>query len=54
MADLAALIERAKRHVMTPDEKFEQRVSFVYAQQDWSSGHALPKERIREMLREGS
>lgn len=47
---LLDLIERARHHIMTPIEKFEQRVSFVFAQQDWSSGHALPKDRIREML----
>lgn len=47
---LLDLIERARHHVMTPIEKFDQRVSFVFAQQDWSSGNALPKERIREML----
>lgn len=47
---LAELVERARHHVMTPEEKFEQRVSFVYAQQDHSSGHVMPKDEIRQML----
>lgn len=31
-ADLEALVERARRHRMSPQERFEQRVSFVWAQ----------------------
>lgn len=48
----AELIERARNHKMTPAEKFEQRVSFVYGQQDWSSGNARSKDDIRAHLRE--
>lgn len=48
--ELAALIERARKHKMTPQEMFEQRVSFVYAQQDWSSKHQKTKDEIRAML----
>ena len=47
--ELKGAIERARNHVMTPEEKFEQRVSFVYGQQD----HDKPgksKDEIREML----
>ena len=48
--DLAAAIERARNHKMTPQERLEQRVSFVYGQQDWSSGHARTKDEVREHL----
>jgi len=48
--ELEALIERARNHKMTPNEKFEQRVSFVYGQQDWSSGNARSKEEIRQAI----
>lgn len=47
--ELEAAIERMRNHVMTPEEKFEQRVSFVYGQQD----HDKPgksKDEIRQML----
>lgn len=49
-SDLTALIERARNYKMTPQERFEQRVSFVYGQQDWSSGNTKSKDEIREML----
>lgn len=48
--ELEAAIDRARKHVMTPQEKFEQRVSFVYGQQDWSSGRARSKDEIRQSL----
>lgn len=44
--ELEAAIERAKNHVMTPEEVFEQRVSFV-----WGMGKGdRTKDEIREML----
>jgi len=51
-SDLEAAIERARNHVMTPEERFEQRVSFVYGQQDYDNPHSLTKEKIRQMLAE--
>ena len=48
--ELKAALERCKNHVMTPEEKFEQRVSFVYGQQDWSGRHQRTKEEIRQHL----
>lgn len=47
---LDAAIEKARHHVMTPEEKFEQRVSFVYAQQDWGNPNRRSKDEIRQML----
>lgn len=52
--ELKKALEKARSHVMTPEEKFEQRVSFVYGQQD----HDKPgksKDEIRQMIidREG-
>jgi len=48
--ELDRLIERARNHKMTPHERFEQRVSFVYGQQDWSSPHQRTKDEIRQHL----
>lgn len=48
--ELEAAIKRARNHKMTPAERFEQRVSFVYGQQDWSSGNAISKAAIRDHL----
>lgn len=45
---LALLMERARNHRMTPREKFEQRVSFVYGQM----GGAITKEEARRQLAE--
>lgn len=47
---LLALIERARHHVMTPAEKFEQRVSFVYGQ---LMGR-IPKDEVRRQLETGA
>lgn len=44
--ELLAALDRAKRHVMTPEEVFEQRVSFVYGM----SNSGLTKDEIRDML----
>lgn len=52
MADsdrLRDLIERARHHKMTPEEKFEQRVSFVYGQQS-HRGPQRTKDEIRRHL----
>lgn len=48
---LEALIERARNHRMTPAERFEQRVSFVFGQQDYDSPCQMTKDEIREHLR---
>lgn len=50
MLTTTELIERARNHKMTPQEKFEQRVSFVYGQQDWSAKHQFTKDQIRTRL----
>jgi hypothetical protein len=48
---LDRLVEAARAHVMTPAERFEQRVSFIYGQM--ADGHgALSKDDIRQKLRE--
>jgi hypothetical protein len=47
---LRTALDRVKGHVMSPQEKFEQRVSFVYGQQDWSSPHQQTKDEIRQHL----
>lgn len=48
--ELLRLLERAKLHVMTPDEIFEQRVSWCYGMQDCSAGNMLSKDQVREIL----
>ena len=45
--ELLALIERARHHKMTPEEKFEQRVSFVYGMQDFGNPKPRTKDEIR-------
>ena len=47
---LLALIERAKKHIMSPEEKFEQRVLLVFGQQDYDNGDRFTKTEIRAML----
>lgn len=47
---LLELIERARHHKMTPEEVFEQRVSFVYGQQDHDNPNPRSKDEIREKL----
>lgn len=44
----AALIERARNHVMTPAERREQRVSFVYGMLD--ANDKRTKDDIRASL----
>ncbi len=48
--ELRDALDRVKGHVMTPQEKFEQRVSFVYGQQDWSRPNQRTKDEIRQHL----
>ena len=48
--ELEAAIERARHHIMTPEEKFEQRVSFVFGQQDYDNPNPRTKDEIREAL----
>lgn len=48
---LDRLVEAARTHVMTPAERFEQRVSFIYGQMTDGQG-ALSKDEIRRKLRE--
>lgn len=47
--ELEKAIERARNHKMTPEEIFEQKVSFVYGQQ-MDSPNPLEKDQIRQML----
>lgn len=46
---LLALIERARQHKMTPQEVFEQRVSWVYGEHALGGG-TKTKDEIRQML----
>lgn len=46
--ELEAAIERARHIKMTPEQKFEQRVSFVYGM--LSSKDKRTKDDIRRML----
>lgn len=50
--ELVAALERAKNHKMSPEEKFEQRVSFVYGQQDYDSPVKKTKDEIRQILKD--
>lgn len=45
--ELKSALDRVKGHVMSPEEIFEQRVSFVYGQQDWSGSAQRTKDEIR-------
>lgn len=47
---LERLIESVRNHVMTPAEKFEQRVSFVFGQQDYDKP-GLTKDEVRQALK---
>lgn len=48
--ELEAALERVKGCKMTPAERFEQRVSFVYGQQDWSAPVQRTKDEIRQHM----
>lgn len=44
------LIEHARNYKMTPQERFEQRVSFIYGQQDFDNPNPRTKEQIRQHM----
>ena len=47
---LTALLQKAAKHIMTPEEVFEQRVSFVYGQL-MDAQPNLTKDHVRATLR---
>lgn len=47
---LAALIDRARSYVMTPEERREQRISFVFGMLPYRS--TTTKDDVRRMLQE--
>lgn len=47
--ELLELLERAKHRKLTPDELFEQRVSFVYGQ--IGSDSKLTKDEVRGIIK---
>lgn len=49
-AELEALLKKALAHEMTPEELFEQKVSFVYGQM-MNCNPEVTKDSVREMLR---
>lgn len=49
--ELEAAIERARHYKMSPRERFEQKVSFVYGMQDFDAP-GRSKDEIRRMLAE--
>jgi hypothetical protein len=48
--ELKDAIERIRGHKMTPEERFEQRVSFVFGQQDYDSPNQMTKDEVRQHL----
>lgn len=48
--ELEAALARVRDHKMTPQERFEQRVSFIYGQQDYDSPNPRTKDQIRQAL----
>jgi hypothetical protein len=48
--DLEALLKRAAAHVMTPEERREQRISFVFGMMPYHS--TLTKDDVRRMMHE--
>jgi hypothetical protein len=49
---LCVLIKNSRHHKMTPEDVFEQRVSFVFGQQDFDNPSSRTKDEIRVMLKE--
>lgn len=47
--ELQALLDKAKGHVMTPKEQYEQMISFVYGMQKLSAP-GLTHDEIKAML----
>lgn len=54
MSDCALehLLKKAREHQMTPKEKYEQRVSFVYGQLAFNPKRTITKEDVRRILAE--
>lgn len=48
--ELQAALERARNHIMTPQEKFLQRVSWCFGMQDYDSPNPMSKRRVAEIL----
>lgn len=48
--DIDQILQEAARRGRTPEEKFEQRVSWAYGQYPDGS---MSKDQVRELLREG-
>lgn len=48
--ELREAIEKARDYIMSPYEQFEQRVSFIYGQQDYDNPNPRTKDEIRAML----
>lgn len=48
--ELEALLEKARHHVMTPEERHEQKISFVYGMLPFRS--TLTKDDVRRMMSE--
>ena len=46
--ELTALIEQAKAHVMTPEERKAQRLSFVYGMMPFDS--PLSRDEVKNLL----
>lgn len=54
MSDCALenLLKKASEHQMTPKEKYEQRISFVYGQLAFDPKRKITKEGVRRTLAE--
>lgn len=50
--ELEKLLKKARSHKMTPEERFEQRVSWVYGQLPKES--TVTKEEVRKRLLENA
>lgn len=48
--ELQDLLERSRNYVMSPEERREQRISFVYA--NLSSRSTLTKDDVRRIMEE--
>jgi hypothetical protein len=49
---LQKLIDSVRNYKMTPDDKFRQKVSFVYGQQDYDSPIQWTKRQVAEFIAE--
>lgn len=50
--ELREMIERLRDYKMSPQEKFLQRVSFIWGMQDYDSPSPMTKRQIAEHLAE--